>query len=280
MSMAAFLAIIDSPETTTCGSLAGQKKKRSVAQRVAGNRIPRPRVNTVVISGIGDVGVVIDRHCQITGLVRGGAADKSGRLHVGDILLRVNGTCTAALEYNRVVKSLRNIDGTLELKIMSSTVSVTDAASEGMNRGADPEQSTTEAASSPGPRVDVKSKTLTFDVPSPASEIQNGGQLQNKHSGRRSQVDGRPGSPIQRRSFVQLRNWQTEKRSTDTLHCRQQMVHETYCQRLHCQGSIMYPVGAELKSIPGEIRSKDEVIKQAESFLNEYYESLKRYVKL
>jgi nitric oxide synthase oxygenase domain/subunit len=38
----------------------------------------------------------------------------------------------------------------------------------------------------------------------------------------------------------------------------------------------MYPVGAELKSIPGEIRSKDEVIKQAESFLNEYYESLKR----
>ena len=40
----------------------------------------------------------------------------------------------------------------------------------------------------------------------------------------------------------------------------------------------MYPVGAELKSIPGDIRPKDEVIEQADSFLKEYYESLKRYV--
>lgn len=38
----------------------------------------------------------------------------------------------------------------------------------------------------------------------------------------------------------------------------------------------MYPVGAELKAVAGEIRSKDDVIQQAEAFLNEYFESLKK----
>ena len=237
MSVANFLAIIDPPEATTCRSLAGAKWTSSPTQRVAGNRMPS--LNTVVISGIGDVGVTVDRHCQITRLVRGGAADKSGRLHVGDILLRVNGTCTAALEYDRVVKSLHSIDGTLELKIMSSSVSITDAASEGMSKGAAPEPSAAETASSPGPQTAdnedrkgvVKSKTLSFDLPSPDSGVQNGGELQKRHTGHmlsgRSQsiaVDGRPGSPILRRTFVQLKNWQSEKRSTDTLHCRQQSV--------------------------------------------------------
>lgn len=40
----------------------------------------------------------------------------------------------------------------------------------------------------------------------------------------------------------------------------------------------MFPAGAELKSIAGDVRPKEEVVEQAEAFLNEYYESLKKYV--
>ena len=36
--------------------------------------------------------------------------------------------------------------------------------------------------------------------------------------------DGRPGSPLARRSYVQLKNWSTEKRMTDTLHSRVKSV--------------------------------------------------------
>ena len=38
----------------------------------------------------------------------------------------------------------------------------------------------------------------------------------------------------------------------------------------------MYPLGAEVKRLPGESRSKDDVIDQAEAFLSEYFQSLKK----
>lgn len=244
--MSQFLAVIDPPEVLTCQSLSGNlwrgSPSPSCSRVQASNRTPT--VNTVVISCLGDVGVAVDHRYQITGVVEGGAADKSGRLRVGDILLRVNGTCTAALEYERIVSLLRSVDGILELKIMASRGSITDTASDGISEGAAPEAALSSLSSELQPAGTdhskglglVKSKVLAFDLPSPTSGIQsNGACLQtsrsHSHMPRRAQsiaVDGRPSSPLLRRSFVQLRNWQSDKRVTDTLHCRQQSVSSYY----------------------------------------------------
>ncbi|XP_069950752.1 nitric oxide synthase-like protein isoform X2 [Cherax quadricarinatus] len=56
----------------------------------------------------------------------------------------------------------------------------------------------------------------------------------------------------------------------DTLHTRAQV--EGQCTRLHCNGSVMLP-----RRSGTEPRSKEEVLTLAKEFIDEYYQSIKRY---
>lgn len=207
--MSNFLAIVDPPKSPPCHDVpTGRQRSISARQR-------NPTLNTVMISCFGDVGVAVDRRYQITKLTQGGAADKSGRLQVGDTLLRVNGTCTAALEYERIVSLLRSVNGNLELKVMASESLVFDAAAKGFNEGAVREEA---SGRQEGLR---KTRTVAFDMPD-----DGGGDSRRRTESRlmRSQTiaaDGRPSGTLARRNFVQLRNWQADRRYTDTLHSRQ-----------------------------------------------------------
>ncbi|XP_028400716.1 nitric oxide synthase, brain-like isoform X2 [Dendronephthya gigantea] len=71
--------------------------------------------------------------------------------------------------------------------------------------------------------------------------------------------------------FVRLKNWNTEKQITDTLHKQKNMP--SHCDEHRCKGSIMFPTK---NSSNGELMPKDMAKKDAVDFLRQYYASLKK----
>ncbi|XP_065830378.1 nitric oxide synthase, inducible-like [Oscarella lobularis] len=255
------------------GDVANARKDNESQKQSIGNGIAADSMTTTSIGGVvnlschgANVGLTLDRRTfKITSIEPSSAAGKSDLVHVGDVVLRVNGHCTAALEYERVVDLLANVAaGRIDLKIMRNVPKAEPATSLEYNI----------------PPLWVESDhrhnhgEMNGQAPSASGGGGGGGRMPRRAMSLAN--DGRPGSPLARRSYVQLKNWSTEKRMTDTLHSRVKSVHDTWCNPNHCQGSIMYPLGAEVKRLPGESRSKDDVIDQAEAFLSEYFQSLKK----
>ncbi|XP_076802082.1 nitric oxide synthase 1-like isoform X1 [Clavelina lepadiformis] len=81
-----------------------------------------------------------------------------------------------------------------------------------------------------------------------------------------------PSSSKQR--FETLKNWETDKVQRDTLHLKACPVN--VCDRAKCNGSVMNP--SQMISDPrNESRSPEDIVQLATDFIDQYYESAKRF---
>ena len=120
------------------GDVANARKDNESQKQSIGNGIAADSMTTTSIGGVvnlschgANVGLTLDRRTfKITSIEPSSAAGKSDLVHVGDVVLRVNGHCTAALEYERVVDLLANVAaGRIDLKIMRNVPKAEPATS-------------------------------------------------------------------------------------------------------------------------------------------------------
>uniref|UniRef100_H2UXZ9 Nitric oxide synthase n=1 Tax=Takifugu rubripes TaxID=31033 RepID=H2UXZ9_TAKRU len=81
------------------------------------------------------------------------------------------------------------------------------------------------------------------------------------------------GSPSKCPRFLKIKNWETGAIQNDTLH--NSSTKTPMCPENVCYGSLMMPNLHARK--PEEVRSKEELLKLATDFIDQYYTSIKRY---
>ncbi|XP_075881910.1 nitric oxide synthase 1 isoform X2 [Nelusetta ayraudi] len=81
------------------------------------------------------------------------------------------------------------------------------------------------------------------------------------------------GSPSKCPRFLKIKNWENGTVYNDTLHHNSSKI--PLCTENVCNGSVMIPSVHGRK--PDEVRSKEELLKLATDFIDQYYTSIKRY---
>ncbi|KAF4090352.1 hypothetical protein AMELA_G00050820 [Ameiurus melas] len=108
--------------------------------------------------GFSLVGGINGSSLQIKDICCGGMAAQDGRLHVGDILLEVNGVIVSGLSYIKVVDILRRTEGTVQLTVYRDIFPITSRT--GPNSYTeDPQEHNTKGVSS---LLDVQEDHLSF----------------------------------------------------------------------------------------------------------------------
>ncbi|XP_066928412.1 nitric oxide synthase, inducible-like [Clytia hemisphaerica] len=143
-----------------------------------------------------------------------------------------------------------------------------------------------------GSSVTTKSKTVTIcpaenhkDSKDGLTENNNGEIKYEKEKKVTILENGGPKKPRDRglprkismttENMCRLKNMTTNNETIDTLHISAERQH---CSGTRCLGSVVQPsggLGTEMLA-PGELRSQDELLRQAKDFISQYYKSLKR----
>uniref|UniRef100_A0A3B4ASX9 Uncharacterized protein n=1 Tax=Periophthalmus magnuspinnatus TaxID=409849 RepID=A0A3B4ASX9_9GOBI len=99
------------------------RRRRSLSERVLDIKLVKgPKgLGFSIAGGVGNQHVPGDNSIYVTKVIEGGAAQKDGRLQIGDKLIAVNGTCLEEVSHEEAVAALKSTPDVVYLRVSKHT---------------------------------------------------------------------------------------------------------------------------------------------------------------